>query len=207
MCWILNNLFLWLAAPIFYNFLPIYLNISTLNLQVFVKAVSTEINAFISKRFTPRAKEVLLHSCPFKKLLYPTNTLFISQYKYKYKYRYRYTGTNTNTVGLSKSFFIQAARFLLITLFDMLTIVIFGRIILIVFQPFWSKFEEIPGKRCGRVKMHLVGKFWHYGVYCTFLFYSRRSLSALTGALYITLRSCWNPFFFFTQLFGALDQY
>ena len=71
MCWILNNLFLWLAAPIFYNFLPIYLNISTLNLQVFVKAVSTEINAFISKRLAPRAKEVLLHSCPFKKLLYP----------------------------------------------------------------------------------------------------------------------------------------
>ena len=128
-----------------------------------------------------------------------TKLLFISQYKYKYKKRY--TGTNTNTVGLSKSFFIQAARFLLITLFDMLTIVIFGRIILIVFLPYWSRFEGIQDVRCGWVKMHLVGKFWHYGVYCTFLFYSRRSLSALTGALYITLRSCWNPFFFFHSAF------
>ena len=117
MCWILKNLFLWLAAPIFYNFLPIYLNISTLNLQVFVKAVSTEINAFISKRLAPRAKEVLLHSCPFKKLLYPKavcDPLHFSN-KYKYKYRYKYTGTNT--VALSTSFFFEAKRFLLITVF------------------------------------------------------------------------------------------
>ena len=115
MCWILNNLFLWLAAPIFYNFLPIYLNISTLNLQVFVKAVSTEINAFISKRLAPRAKEVLLHSCPFKKLLYPKEVcdpLHFSKKKYEYKYRYKYTGTNT--VALSKSSFIQKQYVILV---------------------------------------------------------------------------------------------
>ena len=51
---------------------------SILNFPVLVRAVATEINAFISKRFTPPAKEVLLHSCPFKKLLHvPGADLFI----------------------------------------------------------------------------------------------------------------------------------